>query len=59
MDEEEESVILSDEEEEVKMIEQGFKKKKEKHMKTELEELEQMIENKNKEDRHHGRSVSS
>lgn len=58
-DEEDESVILSDEEEEVKMIEEGFKKKKEKQMKSELEELELMIENKNKEDRHHGRTVSS
>lgn len=52
-------MILSDEEEEVKMIEEISKKKWEPHQKTELEELEQMIENKNKEDRTHGRSVSN
>ena len=57
--EDEDSVILSDEEEEVKMIEKDYWKKKEKHKRTELEELEQMIEIKNKEDWHHGWSVSS
>lgn len=52
------SLIQSDEEEEVKMIENDFKKKKERIKKSELEELEQMIERKNKEDRTHGRSAS-
>jgi len=41
---------MSDEEEEVRMIEKGLQKKRENKNKTELEELEQMIENKNKED---------
>ena len=56
---EDESAILSDEEEEVKMIEKGFKKKLENKGKSELEEIEQMIESKNREDRSHGRSLSS
>lgn len=50
---------MSDEEEEVKMIEKGFKKKLENKEKSELEEIEQMIESKNREDRSHGRSLSS
>jgi len=50
---------MSDEEEEVRMIEKGLQKKRENKNKTELEELEQMIENKNKEDWSHGRSISS
>ena len=57
--EDDESAIMSDEEEELKMIEKGFKKKLESKEKSELEELEQMIENKNKEDWSHGRSISS
>ena len=50
---------MSDEEEEVKMIEKGFKKKLESKEKSELEEIELMIESKNREDRSHGWSLSS